>query len=208
VRDDRDVESRVNLSQPLVPRHTPIAREAPAKPTLPRMARDQAADTRGDDEGFQDNRAGVVADGLVEELQDGHVGGCCGDAVQIAEAEHHADAEEPCGDEADADGAHDGDWDHFLRVGDLLCEVRCAIQAGEGPVAVDQADDEGDAILRPAGGVDESCEDKFGGFVGGSFGGDGDEDDGEGDEGDVEGTGGEGGKDAAVAIEEEGEKVD
>lgn len=185
-----------------------IAGKGPTEPALPRVGGDQAAGTRGDDEGLERDRAAIVADGLVEELEDGHVGGGTGDGLEVAEAEHHADAEEPGGDEADGDGAHDGDRDHLLRAAYLLGEVGGAVEAGEGPVGVDQADDEGDAWLGPAGGVDEGGEDEAGGGVGGGFGGDGDEDHGEGDEGDVEGEGGEDGEEAAVAVEEEGEEVD
>ncbi len=80
----------------------------------------------------------------------------------------------------------------------------CAVQTSECPVAIDETDDEGDAVLVPSGGVDKGRKDEFGGLVGGGFGWDGDEDDGEGDKGDVESAGREGGEDAAVAIQEEG----
>jgi hypothetical protein len=84
----------------------------------------------------------------------------------------------------------------------------CAVQACKGPITVDQADDECDAVLGPSRRVDKGSKDELGGFMSRRFGGDGDENHGERDERDVEGAGGEGGKEATVTIEEEGEKVD
>ncbi len=44
-----------------------------------------------------------------------------------------------------------------------------AVEAAEGPVGVDEADDEGDPSAVPAGVVDEGCKDEGGGLVGGSY---------------------------------------
>ena len=104
-----------------------IAGKGPAEPALPRVRGDQTSRPRCDDEGFQGDGTRIVADGLVEQLQDGDKCGCAGDAVQVAQAEHHADAEEPGGHEADPDGAHDGDGDHLLRSAHLLGEMGGAV---------------------------------------------------------------------------------
>ena len=57
---------------------------------------------------------------------------------------------------------------------DFFREVGGAVEAGEGVVGVDEPNDEGDAVLGPAGGVDKGGEDKGGGLVGAGGGGDGD----------------------------------
>lgn len=82
-----------------------------------------------------------------------------------------------------------------------------AVETGEGPVGVYEADDEGDAALFPACVVDEGGEDEARVLVGWGYGGDGDEDDGEGDEGCPEGDFGDGGEGFAVAVEDEAEDV-
>jgi len=86
--------------------------------------------------------------------------------------------------------------------------VRSAVETGKGPIRVDEADDEGDPALGPAGVIYECCENKFGGLVGGCLGGDNDEDEEEGGEGDVEGCGCDLGEESPVAVEEESEEVD
>ena len=49
-----------------------------------------------------------------------------------------------------------------------------AVEAGEGVVGVDETDDEGDAVCRPAGVVYEVCKDEFGVLVRWRLRGDGD----------------------------------
>lgn len=208
MRLKRHIQPRMNLGQKPRKRHALIPRKAPTKPALPRMTRDLAANARGNNHTLEDDGAGLTAQGLVEQLEDRHVSRGGEEGVQVIETEEHADGVEPSGDEADGDGAHDGDGDHAFGAVDLFGHVGGAIQTGKGPVGVDEADDEGDAVGGPARVVDEVGEDEFGGLVGGGFGGDDDHDDEEGDERGVEGEGGDGGEESAVAVEDEGEGVD
>lgn len=128
--------------------------------------------------------------------------------VQVIEAEEHGDGVEPGGDEADGDGAHDGDGDHFLRAVDLFRQMGCAVETSKGPVGVDQADDKGDAVRRPSRVVDEVGEDEFGVLVRGGFGGHDDQDDEERDEGGVERGRRDCGEQFAIAVEDECKGVD
>lgn len=183
---------------------TSIARKGPAQPALPCVRCSQTSDPGRDNERFQDDSTGVVADSLVEQLQDRYVGGRACDPIQITQTEHHADAEEPSCHKSDPHRPHDGDWYHFLWSRNFLCQMCGAVQTCEGPVGVDETDDKGDTVLGPSRGVDKSSKNEFGGFMGWGLGWDGDEDYGEGDEGGIESAGCEGGKDAAIAIKEEG----
>ena len=45
--------------------------------------------------------------------------------------------------------------------------VSRAIETGERPIGIDQTNNEGNAPLSPASVIDESCEDKLGGLMGG-----------------------------------------
>lgn len=150
------------------------------------MTRNLTSNARRNDHTLEHNRAGLATQRLVEELENRHIGRGGEESVQIIEAEEHADGIEPSGDEADGDGAHDGDGNHFLGPMNLFGHVGGAVETGKGPVGVDEADDEGDAVGGPAGVVDEVGEDEFGVLVGGGFGGDDDHDDEEGDERGVE----------------------
>lgn len=111
---------------------------------------------------------------MIEESEDGDEGVCSLEVVEIIHAEEEGDGVEPGGDEADGDGAHDGDGDHFLGLVDFLREVGGAVEAGEGVVGVDETDDEGDAVGRPAGVVDEIGKDELGVLMRGRLRGDGD----------------------------------
>lgn len=105
----------MHLAQPRVARQAAIAREAPAQAALPRVARDQAAQARGDDEALEHDGAGCGADGAEEELEDGHEGRRRDDVFEVADdGEEHGHGPEPGGYEADENGAHDGDGDHCL----------------------------------------------------------------------------------------------
>lgn len=198
----------MHLRQPLVARQAPIPREAPAQAALPRMARNQAAKARRNDQDLQEDGAALVVQRTVEQLQDRHEGGRRRDFGEVAhDAEEHGDGEEPGGHEADGYGAHDGDRDHAFGLVHFLGHVGCAVETGEGPVGVDEADDEGNAALAPARVVDKGREDEFGMLVRGRGCGDGDQDDDEGEEGCVERECGYFGESLAVAVEEEAEKI-
>lgn len=172
------------------------------------MGCDQAAQPRGDDERLEHDGAGPVAEGLVEDFEDGDESRGREDVCKVADdGEEHGHAEEPARYEADTDCAHDGYWDHFLRAMDFLGQMGGAVEAGKAPVCVDEADDEGDTALLPARVVDEGCEDEFGMLVGGRHGRNSDEDDGKGKEGGPEGSFGDEGEGLAVAVEEEAEDV-
>ena len=76
----------------------------------------------------------------MEELQDGDEGGAAGDGGEVGDGEEHGKGEGPGGQEADGDGAEDGDGDGTRGVGHFFSEVGGAVEAGEGVVAVDEAD--------------------------------------------------------------------
>jgi len=50
---------------------------------------------------------------------------------------------------------------------DFFCHVSGAVEAGEGPVGVDEANYEGNTVGGPAGIVDEVGENELCGFAGG-----------------------------------------
>ena len=208
VRLDRNVQLRMHVTQKLSERQTPVPGETPAEPRLPGVGSDQAAYAGSDDQALEDDRTAPVRQGLVEELEDGDERGRVEEAVEILHAEEHGDGVEPGRDETDGHRAHDGDGYHLFRAGDLLCHVGCAIQASECPVCVDQADNEGDPVGRPAGIVDEVCEHELGFLVGWGLCRNGHEDDEEGEQGGVQCDGRDRGQDLSVAVEEEAEGVD
>lgn len=146
VRAERDVDAGVDVAEEVGEGKAAVAGEGPAKTALPRVAGDEAPDAGGDDEAFEDDGAGFAAEGLVEEREDGDEGRGGLEVGEVADAEELGDGEEPGRDEADGHGAHDGDGDHFLRAVDFLGQVGRAVEACEGVVGVDQADDESDAI--------------------------------------------------------------
>lgn len=137
MRDHGYAEFRMDFAKVLVAGDTSIPGKGPAQSALPRVRCDQTPHTRGDDEGFQCNSTGVIPDCLVEEFQDRHGRRATRDTFQIAQTEHHADAEKPGCHESDAHGAHDGDRDHLLRSANLFGQVRGAVQTGKGPITVD-----------------------------------------------------------------------
>ena len=159
---------------------TGIAGKGPAKPGLPRMARDQTPNARRDDQRLQHNSARRAPKRLIEQCQDRDKSRRSLQILQTIHAEEEPDGEEPRRDEADGNGAHDGDGDHFFRAVDLLREMGGAVEAGEGVIGVDEADDEGDAVGGPARVVDKIGKDEPGVLVRGRLGGDRDEDDEEG----------------------------
>lgn len=122
--------------QPLIPG------EAPAEAGLPRMARDEAPDARGHEEGLEDDGAGRAVQGLVEEGEDGDEGGGGREVGEVGHAEEEGDAVGPGGEEAGGDGAHDGDGDLAFGVVDFFGKVGGAVEACEGVVCVYEADDE------------------------------------------------------------------
>lgn len=159
---ERDIQRRVHMCEPSRSGETSVSGEGPAQSALPRVARNLAPHTRNDDHRLQDHRSGSRLQRLIEQFQDRHPGGRSTQRRQIVHAEEHSDGEGPGGQEANGDGAHDGNGHHAFGVCDLLGHVRGTVEAGKGPVRVDEADDEGDAVLLPAGGVDKVGEDEGG----------------------------------------------
>ena len=86
--------------------------------------------------------------------------------------------------------------------------MRCAVQAGECPVCVDQAHDEGDSVGRPASVVDKVGEHEPGFLVGRRPRRNCYDDDQEREKGGVEGDRCDRGQDFSVAVEEEAESID
>ena len=176
MRSERDISAGVDMAEEFGKGQAAIASKGPAEAALPRVASDQAPDARGDEEGLEDDGARFALEGLVEEGEDGDEGGGGLEVGEGAHAEEEADGVEPGGDEADGHGAHDGDRDHFLGTVDFFRQVGGAVEAGEGVIGIDEADDEGDAVGRPACVVHEVGKDEFGVLMGGCLGGDYDED--------------------------------
>ena len=208
VRDQRHVERVVHLRQPLVAGQAAVACKRPAQAGLPGVAGDLAAHARDNKQGFQHDGAGLVAQGLVVEVQDGHAGRRVDQLIQVLDTEEHRDAVRPRSHEPDAHRRHDGDRDVFLRLRDFLGQMRRRVETGEDPVRVDQPDDEGHAIRRPPGRIDEVAEDVLRAGVGVGAGGHRDQDHQVGDQGDVQGRLCDGGERLADAVEEEAEEVD
>lgn len=163
---------------------------------------------------------------MVEQFQDWNTRRRPEDAVEIVDAEKHGDGIEPGSHEADGDGPQDGDGDHLLRARDFLGHVGGAIQAGKGPVRVDQADDKcchslgfilhppvaarkglTDPVLFPSRVVDKVSKHEASGFMARRFGGDGDENDQKRDERGVEGRRPDGREQFAIAVEDEGKGI-
>jgi len=126
------------------------------------MTGNHATNSSGNDQRFQHDCPSFHAKGLVVEFEDGNSGEGGEKTVEILHAEEHGHGVEPRSDEADRNGSHDGNRDHLLGPVNLLRHVRCAVEAGKGPIRIDQANDKGNAIRRPAGIVDEVGEDEFG----------------------------------------------
>ncbi len=191
-----------------MPRQPPIPCKRPTQPALPRMTRNLASQPCNNNQALQHNGARRMIQRAVEQLQDRHIRRRSRDFRKVThDAEEHGDAVEPGGREADGDGAKDRDRDHTLRLRDFFRQVRRAVQTREGPIGIDEADDEGDAVGFPACVIDEGREDEAGLLVGRRDGGDGDEDDEKGEEGCVEGGCGDFGERLAVAVEKEAEGV-
>ena len=125
------------------------------------MAGGEASHSGGNDESLEHDGTGAVLEGLLEECEHGDASGRGEELVQVSHAEEHGDGVEPGGDEANDNSSHDSERDGSLWARDLLCEMRGAVETGEGPVSVDEADDESDSVLFPAGVVDEGREDEL-----------------------------------------------
>lgn len=101
------------------------------------MTCNQAPYPSSDDQRLENNRASLVSQRLVEKRQNGHKSAGIEQVVQITHAKEHADGIGPRGNEANSNGAHDGDGDHFLGAMDFFCKVGGTVETGEGPVCVD-----------------------------------------------------------------------
>lgn len=162
VRVERNIKPLVHFGKPLVSRQSSVPCEAPAESTLPDMTRYQAAQSCRDDERLKHNRSSLVAQCLVEYLENRH--SCCrqrnlGEVTD--NGEEHGHGEEPARYKADTHCAHDGDGHHFLRPVDLFREVGGAIEAGKAPIRVHEPDDESYTALLPASIIDKGCEDEL-----------------------------------------------
>lgn len=151
-----------------------VASEGPDEAGLPRMACDLAAQARSQNQAFKHNRTCDLAcsarEGTVEESEDRYSCRCVDQLREAAvQREEHCNGEEPGRDEADGDGAADRDWNVALGFRDFFCQMRGTVEAAEGPVRVDEADNESYARAIPACVIDESCEDKGCWLVGWSY---------------------------------------
>lgn len=81
----------MNLRQPARARDPAIARKAPAQPALPRMARDQTAQTREDNGALERDGAAARRQRLVEELEDRDLGGRVEEQGERGHGEEHGD---------------------------------------------------------------------------------------------------------------------
>ena len=140
MRPHRHPEPGIDMAQIPPERHAPVPGKAPAKPTLPRVARHEAPDPRGHDQRLEHDRAGLVPQRLVEQGQSGNQGGRVEEGVEVGDGEEHGYGKWPGGVEADEDSAHDGDGDHALGSVHFLGEMSRAVEAREGVVGVDETD--------------------------------------------------------------------
>ena len=101
------------------------------------MTRNLTANARSDDQTFENDCSSLVGEGLVEEFQDRNEGQGAKQPVEVLHTEEHRNRIEPSSNEANGHSAHDGDWNHLLGSGDLLCHVCSTIQARERPIGVD-----------------------------------------------------------------------
>ena len=143
MRPERNVKPRIHMLKEPPKRHAAIACEAPAKPTLPSMARDQTTYPRRDDQRLEDNSPRNVSERLMEQLQDWYQSQGVEQGIQVSDGEEHGERKGPSGQESDSDSAEDSNRDGASRAGDFFGEVGRAVEAGEGVVGIDQADYKG-----------------------------------------------------------------
>lgn len=106
------------------------------------MAGNLAANARDHDECLQSNRSAFGSNGLVEERKDGNTGRGSDQVIDVLHAEKECNSVGPGRDETNGNGTHDCNWDHLLGSVDLLGQVSCTVEAGKGPVGVDEPNDE------------------------------------------------------------------
>lgn len=88
------------------------------------------------EESFEDDGARGGFQRLFVQSEDGDEGRGIAETFEVGHAEKEGDGEDPAGDEADDDGAHDGDGDLAFGAADFFGEVGGAVEAGEGVVCV------------------------------------------------------------------------
>ena len=143
MRPERHIEARIDMLEKLPKRHTAIACEAPAKPALPGMARNQTSYPRCDDQRLEHNSSRDVSERFMEQLQNWSQSRGVEQGIQVSDGEEHGERKRPSGQESDGDGAEDGNWDGASGARDFFGEVGSAVEAGEGIVSIDQADYKG-----------------------------------------------------------------
>lgn len=111
VRDEGHIEGEVDPRDPLVTRHSAVTRERPYQTRLPGVAGDQASHSSDQEQSLQDNRTGLVVQGLVVKLQNRNLGGRVDEFVQVLQAEEHGNAVEPGGGETNGNRGQDGNRD-------------------------------------------------------------------------------------------------
>lgn len=125
------------------------------------MAGYQTTRASADDEGFKGNGAAFVSQCLMEEFQHGYPSYGCRHQLEVSQAEEHGDDEAKGRDEADGYGPHDGDRDHFFRAMHFLGQMNGRVEAGKSPIDIDEANDDGNAVLSPSSIIDERGKDEL-----------------------------------------------
>ena len=106
------------------------------------MTRNQTSNARCHDQSLECNGASFGSKSLVEKCQYRHPCTSANQPVNIPHTEEEGNGVGPGCDEADDDGAHDGDRDHLFGAVNLLGQMSCTVQAGESIIGIDQPDNE------------------------------------------------------------------
>jgi hypothetical protein len=153
------IKPLVYLRKPLMSRKSAIARKTPAQTTLPRMTRNQTSQSCRNNQRFKHSRTSFVIQRSEEDLQDRYASSRRPNISEVPnDREEHSYGEKPTRHESDTNGTHDSNRNHLLWTMHLLGEMGGAVETGEGPICVNETDDEGYATLLPAGIVDEGSE--------------------------------------------------
>ena len=157
---DRHIQLGIDVAEKPGKGQPPISSKTPTQSRLPRMACDLATDTRRDDQTLENDGSSSVAQGLEKELKDRHQSRGVEKIVKVVHAEEHGYRVEPCRDEANGYGTHDGNGNHLLWSSDFFRQVRGTVQARKCPIRIDETNNEGYSILAPTGVVDKVSKDE------------------------------------------------
>lgn len=208
VRDEGNVEGEVDPRDPLVSGDTAVTRKRPHQTGLPGVAGDQTSHSSNQEQGLQDNSAGLVVQGLVVKLQNRDLRGRVDELVQVLQTEEHGNAVEPGSGETNGNRGQDGNRDVHLWLRYLLSHVSGRVQTGEDPVGVDQSNNKRHAVRLPPRRVDEMRKDILSALVGRGTGRDRNQNHKEGKQRDVQSPLGHQWQRLAKAVEQVAEEVD